>query len=262
MKLFDSHAHYNDKKFDELDGGRDGLLEGLFSDKVEYILNSSCDLDDSSASLELAEKYPNMYASVGIHPHESEKYGYDSKMDTLDRMTQMLKHEKAVAMGEMGLDFHYDFSDREHQFFWFENQLELARELDVPVIIHDREAHGPTMDCLKKYKGVRGVLHSFSGSAEMATELLKMGFYISFSGVITFKNANSVLRALEAVPIDRLLIETDAPYLAPVPYRGKVNNSGYMLETAKKAAEIKGVEVESLVNATNQNARALFSIGV
>ena len=157
MKLFDSHAHYNDKKFAEIEGGRDGLLTELFSGDVECILNSSCDIEDSVASISLAEKYPNVYASVGIHPHESEKYGYDSKNETLDRMAELLKHEKAVAMGEMGLDFHYDFSDREHQFFWFENQLELAKALDVPVIIHDREAHGPTMDCLNKYRGVRGV---------------------------------------------------------------------------------------------------------
>ncbi len=260
MQLFDSHAHYNDKKFTEIEGGRDGLLEYLFANGVEYILNSSCDLEDSLASIKLAEIYPNMYASVGIHPHESGNYSYDSKKATLDSIAEMLKHEKAVAMGEMGLDFHYDFSDREHQFFWFESQLGLARELDVPVIIHDREAHGPTMDCLNKYKGVRGVLHSFSGSAEMAAELLKMGFYISFSGVITFKNANGVLRALETVPLDRLLIETDAPYLAPIPYRGKVNNSGYMIETAKKAAEVKGVEVETLINATKNNAKELFGI--
>ena len=260
MKLFDSHAHYNSEKFLADINRRDQLLCDLFENDIEYILNASCDLDDSLESIKLAEKYPGMYAAVGIHPHETEKYDYSEENAVLDRIAELLKHPKAVAMGEMGLDFHYDFSDRDHQFFWFEKQMALAHSINVPVIIHDREAHGPTLDMLKKYKGTRGVLHCYSGSAEMADEFMKLGYYISFTGVVTYKNANSLLRALEVVPLDRILVETDCPYLAPVPYRSKTNNSGYMIETVKKMAEIKGVDVETIINATKNNAKELFGI--
>lgn len=260
MKTFDSHAHYNSEKFLADINRRNELLDELFDNSVEYILNASCDIDDSEASLKLAESYNGMYAAVGIHPHETERYPYESKNEVLDRMAELMKHPKAVAVGEIGLDYHYDFSPRENQIFWFENQLSLAKDLGAPYIIHDREAHGATMDIIKKSGYTNGVFHCYSGSAEMAAELLKMGFYISFTGVITYKNANGVLKALESVPLDRLLIETDCPYLAPVPYRSKTNNSGYMIETAKKMAEVKGVSLEEVIEATKNNAKQFFGI--
>ena len=260
MKLFDSHAHYNSEKFIADINRRDELLNTLFENDIEYILNASCDIDDSLESLKLAERYPNMYAAVGIHPHETENYPYEDENAVIDRMAELLKHPKAVAVGEIGLDFHYDFSDRDHQFFWFEKQLAFAHDINMPVIIHDREAHGPTYDMLKKYKGTRGVLHCYSGSAEMAEEFMKLGYYISFTGVITYKNVNGLLRALEAVPLDRILVETDCPYLAPVPYRSKTNNSGFMIETVKKMAEVKGVDIDTIITATKNNAKELFSI--
>ena len=254
--FFDSHAHYDDEKFTYAD--RDKLISRLFNENVSYILNSASDLSSSRAAISLAEKYPYFYASAGIHPHECGKYA--DIPSVLNGLTNLLKHDKVRAIGEIGLDYHYDFSPRDVQIKWFKAQMELARELDMPVIIHDREAHGQCMDIVNEYPEVRGVFHSYSGSAEMAQELLKRGWYISFSGSVTFKNANKLLDAVKAVPDDRILIETDAPYLAPVPVRGTLNHSGNLAYTAQKIAEIRETDVEHIADITLDNAKNFFEI--
>ncbi|MBQ9976722.1 MAG: TatD family hydrolase [Clostridia bacterium] len=258
MPLFDSHAHYDDDKFND---NREEIIKGLCQKSdtnplgISAVLNSASDIKSSYAALELTKRYPFFYCSCGIHPHEAE----DAEENFEDILTELLKNEKVRAIGEIGLDYHYDFSPRDVQKEIFRRQMSLAEELSRPVIIHDREAHGDCMEIVRDYK-VKGVFHSFSGSAEMVKELVRLGYYISFSGVVTFKNASSILKAVEAVPDDRLLVETDCPYLAPVPYRGQVNNSSFMYETAKKLAEVRGVSVEEIAILTASNACELFGI--
>jgi len=260
MPLFDSHAHYDDEKFNE---NREEIIEGLChaSDTnplgISAVLNSASDIKSSLSALELTRRYPFFYSSCGIHPHEAE----DADRDFEEQICGILKNEKVRAIGEIGLDYHYDFSPRDVQKEIFERQMLLAQKVDYPVIIHDREAHGDCMEIVRRFN-VRGVFHSFSGSAEMVKELVKLGYYISFSGVVTFKNASSILKAVAEVPEDRLLIETDAPYLAPVPYRGKTNNSSYMYETARKLAEVRGVTTEEIADITCRNACELFGINL
>lgn len=254
-QLFDSHAHYDDAKFD---GIRDRVLDEIFSGDVKYILNAATNLNNSATSVALTEKYPGMYAACGIHPSDcidTSKIG-----EALARLREFLKHPKVVAIGEIGLDNYWPEPPAELQAKWFEAQLALAEETNMPVIIHDREAHGACMDAVLAHPSVCGVFHSFSGSAEMAKELLRRGWYISFSGTVTFKNAVKVLEAAAAVPMDRILSETDCPYLAPHPHRGKMNSSALMHLTVAKLAEIKGVEYEEMCLATQSNAKKLFRI--
>ncbi len=257
LGMFDTHAHYNDEKFLSAENGQEGIISFVLANGVSNIMNASTDIEDSKKSLVLADKYKEIYAAVGIHPHESGRYAQsiDAAMAEIEGL---LKHEKAVSLGEIGLDFHYNFSEPEVQKKVFEAQLILAKELDVPVVIHDREAHGATMDILRRVKVQRGIMHSFSGSAEMAKELERLGFYISFSGSVTFKNAVNLQEAAKAVSGDRILIETDAPYLTPVPYRGKMNNSALMIHTAEKIAELRGVSTEEIITATRENAVKLL----
>lgn len=254
--MFDTHAHYNDEKFLSAENGQEGIISYVLENGVCNILNASTDLEDSKASIRLAEKYPEIYAAAGIHPHESGRYGDIDK--AMAELQELLKHPKVVALGEIGLDFHYNFSEPEDQKKIFEAQLILAKELDLPVIIHDREAHGATMDMLRKVKAEKGIMHSFSGSAEMARELERLGFYISFSGSVTFKNAVNLQEAAKAVSKDRILIETDAPYLAPVPHRGKLNHSALMLHTVEKLAELRGVTLDEIIETTRENANKLL----
>lgn len=259
MSLFDSHAHYDDLKFDV---NRQEILEGLHLKTgvnplgVSLVVNSASDYTTSGLSLSLAEKYDFMYATCGVHPEASGRVG-DELEDTL---CKLLSHPKCVALGEIGLDYHYDdAAPREVQLEVFKRQMALAEKLKKRVVIHDREAHGDCMDIVRRYN-VKGVFHSFSGSSEMVKELVKLGWYISFSGTVTFKNAVNVAKSAIAVPDDRILIETDAPYLAPVPYRGKQNNSALMYETAKKIAELRGVSVEYIADLTLKNGKSFFGI--
>ena len=254
-RLIDTHAHYDDEKFDGL---RDELIGSLLGGGTELIINAGTNLDTCRSSVALAAKYDGIYAACGIHPEDCGKYG-DMEF-VLSELKAMLGHPKVVALGEIGLDNHWEDPPADVQKKWFYALLSLASELEIPVIIHDREAHGACMDAVKEFKGVKGVFHSFSGSAEMAKELVKLGFYVSFSGTVTFKNASRVLESASAVPLDRLLIETDCPYLAPHPFRGKLNHSGYMTYTAQKLAEIKGVPYDELCCAVNENARRLFRL--
>ena len=263
-KLFDSHAHYYDDRFDEVEGGAAALLDCLFEGEVGGIVNVGTDLDNAKIVIESAACFENMYAAVGIHPSDGQAYRDISA--AMAELTALLgdaesrKQRKIVALGEIGLDYHYPDTDKPHQMAFFESQLALAEQLDMPVIVHDREAHGDCFDAVCRYPRVRGVFHSYSGSAEMARDLVRRGWYISFSGVVTFKNAPRVREAVQATPLDRILIETDAPYLAPVPYRGQMNHSGLMRYTAEAIAAIKGVRYDELLRVTTENAKKLFDI--
>ena len=254
-KLFDTHAHYTDERL----RGNTQLLESLFASDISHILTVATDLTDTDACIALASEWDHIYASAGIHPHEAGKIAdVDSAMNIL---AEKLAHPKTVALGEIGLDYYYDFCDKETQMRVFRAQMELAAQKNIPVIIHDREAHGDTMDVIREYKNrVIGILHSCSASAEQVKEYVKMGWYISFSGVITFKNASKTLESVLATPKDRILMETDCPYLAPVPMRGKTNHSGYMHYTAAKAAELLQMEYDAFCEQEVQNAKTLLKI--
>lgn len=262
-RLFDSHAHYFDERFNsEYEGGAAALLPALLKDDVEYIVNVGTNNENNLTCLEMAQKYEGMYAAVGIHPEDCRDY----KREELDRFEEFLlahrdfKKEKIVAIGEIGFDYHWEPYDKEHQRFFFEEQMKLAEKYDLPVIIHDREAHGDCFEMAIKFKNVKGVFHSYSGSAEMAAELVKRGWYISFSGVVTFKNASRVKEVAASIPIDRILVETDAPYLAPHPMRGKLNHSGLMRYTVETLAEIFGREYDEMAEILSENAKRLFGL--
>ena len=252
--FYDTHAHFDDGRFDE---DRDILLPELYRQGITLINNIGTDLESSRTSIALAEQYPFIYAVVGAWPGNVG----DMTEEDLAEYKAMTRHEKVVAIGEIGLDYHYDDVPREIQKHWFDRQLALAAELDMPVVVHEREAHGDAMELVRKWADrVTGVFHCFSGSAEMALELVKLGWYVSFTGVVTFKNARRALEAAAAVPMDRIMIETDAPYLAPVPYRGKRNHSGYVPKVAEKIAEIKGLTAEDVANITMENGKRFFRI--
>lgn len=254
--IFDSHAHYEDARFSDC---RDSVIaEILGGGEVGYIMNVGSDIRTSLASVMLSEEYEQFYAAAGIHPHECGKI--TDEAETVERLRRLLRRDKTMALGEIGLDYHYDFSDRESQLKWFRIQMEIARELDFPVIIHDREAHGQCMDIVREFPTVKGIFHSYSGSAEMAAELIKLGWYISFSGVVTFKNASKILDTVKSVPDDRILIETDCPYLAPVPVRGNINRSDYLKYTAEKIASVRGTDYETLCNLTLNNTLKVYRI--
>ncbi|MGN1096035.1 MAG: TatD family hydrolase [Eubacteriales bacterium] len=254
-KLFDTHAHYTDASL----FGNDILIDEIFAGDVGYILTAAVNAEDSEKCSHLASKYENMYATSGIHPEEAGKIP-DIPAE-ISKIEKALSLPKIVAIGEIGLDYHYGKEYMEEQKKLFDMQLSLAAEYSLPVIIHDRDAHGDTFDMIKKYEGkVRGVMHSYSGHAEMAREYVKMGWYISFSGVITFKNAGKTAESAKAVPLDRILIETDCPYLAPVPMRGKQNHSGYLHYTAEFISNLLGISYPEFAKATTENAKRLFCI--
>lgn len=268
MKIFDTHAHYFDARFErEAEGGADAVLRTVFSEGVEYILNVGTDPDTSQAAVRQASRYEGMYAAVGIHPGDCHYLGDpDVEMDRLRALlgdADLRKQNKILAIGEIGLDYYHQSygdvpMDKSRQRYFFEAQLCLAEELFLPVIIHDREAHGDCFDTVLRHPNVRGVFHSYSGSAEMARELTRRGWYISFSGTLTFKNARSVRAAAEVVPRDRLLVETDCPYLAPHPMRGQMNHSGYLKYTLQALAEIWNCTLEEAAKQTLQSGKALF----
>ena len=249
--IFDAHAHYDDKWFDE---DRADLLSSLPQNGVSYVVNAAVDLETAETAISYAETYPHVYACAGIHPENlaglPENY--------LERLTELLKHPRVLALGEIGLDYHWDIP-RDVQNRVFEEQLLLARELDVPVVIHDREAHGDVMALVRKYQP-KGLMHCYSGSVEMLKEVLKLGMSISLGGTVTFKNARVPVEVAAAVPLDRLLLETDAPYLSPVPYRGKRNDSTNIAYTAARIAEIRGMDAQELIDITTENAKRLYGI--
>lgn len=262
--LFDSHAHYFDARFasEECEGGVDKLLSRLFSQGgISHILNVGTDVPSSLVAIEQAKRYDGMYVAAGIHPSDCRHYpDMDEELGKLQALLAQ-KDSKIVALGEIGLDYHYPDTDVKQQAEYFYAQLEMAKKLDLPVVIHDREAHGDSFDAVCRNPGVRGVFHSYSGSEEMAKDLIRRGFYISFSGTITFKNARKIAAVAKNMPRDRVLIETDSPYLAPHPFRGQLNHSGLLSHTAAMLAELWEVTPDEVALITSQNAKRLFFKG-
>lgn len=248
--IFDSHAHLDDGRFDDC---RRELLEKMHTSGVGGIITCGCDITSSKAALNLAKEYDFIYAAVGYHPENLEN-GAD-----LSVVKELAQNKKCVAIGEIGLDYYWDKENSARQKAVFEEQLILAKELDLPVIIHDRDAHADTLEILKRYRP-KGVLHCFSGSVEMAEEILKMGMYIGVGGVITFKNARKLPDVVKIIPQEKLLLETDCPYLAPEPFRGKLCHSGMIALTAQKIAEIRSVTAEEILRISFENTKKLFGI--
>lgn len=253
--LFDTHAHFDDGRFDD---DRDEVLRSLQSYGVTNIVNVGSSMKTSRTSVKLSEKYDFVYATVGVHPSET---GNLTEAD-MDELKALACNPKVRAIGEIGLDYHYLPDDVEPsvQKKWFGRQLELAKELDMPVVIHDRESKGECFEILKKMGVSKGVYHCFSGSAETTKKVLELGMMISFTGVLTFKNARRAAEACAVVPTDRLMIETDCPYMAPEPHRGERNFSGYVEFVARKMAEIKNMSYEEIVEITDRNAKRFYGI--
>lgn len=252
--IFDSHAHYDSEQFNE---DREELLTAMPEKGVGTIINSGADWDSVTESVKLAERYPFVYAAVGLHPDEvgslnEERYAF---------LKEQCKHEKVVAVGEIGLDYYWDNEEHDLQKKWFIRQLELARELDLPVLIHSRDAAADTLEIMKEHgQGLRGVIHCFSYSKELAKEYIQMGFYIGVGGVVTFKNSKKLKEIVQEIPLERILLETDSPYLAPTPNRGKRNSSLNLPYVAQEIAELKGISYEKVVAQTEQNGKELFRI--
>ena len=250
---FDTHAHYDDRRFDE---DRDALLSSMSGGGVSLIMNAASSLRSSKFALKLADKYPFVYASVGVHPHDSKSMTDDS----VALLEKLAAHPKAMAVGEIGLDYHYDFSPRDVQRKRFREQLELARKLSKPVIVHEREALTDTLDIIGEYSDLSGVVHCFSGSLETAKTIIGMGWYLSFTGVVTYKNARRAPEVLGWMPSDRIMLETDCPYLSPEPVRGKRNSSLFLPYIAERIAEIRGVSAEDVAALTMENGLRFFGI--
>lgn len=250
--IFDTHAHYDDEKFD---GDRAEVLSFVKANGVSRIIDCGCDLKSSLAAVILSEEYDFIYAAVGVHAHEADEAA-DKDFAEIEKL---YAHKKVVAVGEIGLDYHYDFSPRERQLEVFERQLILANKLDLPVIIHDREAHEDTLRLLKKHRP-KGVVHCFSGSVESAKEVLSLGMYIGLGGAVTFKNAKKPVEVAKFVPDDYFLLETDCPYMAPVPYRGKRCDSSMIASTAELIASVRNTDTQTLIDRCHENADRLFGL--
>ncbi|SMB86868.1 TatD DNase family protein [Desulfonispora thiosulfatigenes DSM 11270] len=253
--LFDTHAHLEDKRFAD---DYEQVIKRAKEAGVKYILDVGCDEEGAKKAVFLADNFPNVYAAIGLHPHDA-KIG-DERL--WQEFYKLAEHPKVVALGEMGLDYYYDYSPREVQQEVFRRQIQMAKELNKPIIVHDREAHQDSFDIVVEEgaKEVGGVFHAYSGSIEMAKEIMKLNFYISIGGPVTFKNANKLLNVAEFIPLDRLLIETDCPYLTPHPHRGKRNEPAYVKLVAEKIAELKGITFEEVAKASLENAKRLFKI--
>lgn len=250
--IFDTHAHYDDEQFD---ADREALLSGMKAGGVGMIVDAAATVASWDKILELTEKYPFLYGSVGVHPDEVG----DLNEENFARMSELADRKKIVAIGEIGLDYYWDKENRDLQKMWFIRQLELARQLDLPVIIHSREAAADTMEIMKQYAGeLSGVIHCFSYSPEQAKEYVKMGFYLGIGGVVTFKNAKKLKEVVQEIPLESLVLETDSPYLAPVPNRGKRNSSLNLVYVAEEIAGLKGISYEEVVRQTTENAKKLY----
>jgi TatD DNase family protein len=253
IRIFESHAHYDDKAFDD---DRDELLRQLADEGYAYIMNIASDLKSVDMTYELTQQYEHVYAAIGIHPSEVEELNEN----TFQHVREVARRPKVLAIGEIGLDYHYDEPAKDVQKDWFERQLMLARQLNKPVVIHSRDATEDTMKILKSNvaRDIPGVMHCYSYSAETAAELLKLGYYFGIGGVITFSNARKLVEAVQEIPLDRILLETDCPYLAPTPHRGERNSSLYIPLIAEKIAAIKDVPYHKVLDQTYKNARKLF----
>ena len=251
--LFDTHAHLDDRAFRE---DRDVLIAGLPEKGVALVMNPGCSLESSRNAVALAEKYPHVYAAVGSHPDVADEV--NDKV--LDEYRKLCKLPKVKAIGEIGIDYHYEDIPRELQLKAFRMQMELAREVKLPVIVHEREAHEDGMAVVKEFPDVTGVFHCYSGSAEMARQLVELGWYIGFTGVLTFKNARKAIETAASIPLERIVLETDCPYMAPEPFRGRRNDPGYVYRMAEKLAQIRGVTVEEIHEITTENGKRLYGI--
>lgn len=250
MTLFDTHAHYDDEAFD---ADRDAVLAAFDG----LVIDPGCTLDSSRAAIALAARHPHVYAAVGIHP---ENCG-DFLPEHIDALRQLARQPKVVAIGEIGLDYYWpENPPRDFQQQVLRAQLALAQELNLPVIFHDRDAHGDSLSIVREYPALRGVFHCYSGSVEMAEELLSMGWYLGFDGPVTYKNARKAVAVAEMAPLDRILIETDSPYMSPVPLRGKRNDSRNVFYIAEKLAQLKGMTAEEMARLTMENGKNLFGI--
>ena len=252
--LFDTHAHMNDPVFDE---DRDAVLRSLKEKGVGLVMNPGCSLENSLQAIDLANTYDFMYAAVGTHPDTADEVD-DAVIARYRTLCQ--ENPKVKAIGEIGLDYYYETIPRDIQQRAFRLQMDLARELKLPVIIHERDAHDDGMRIVKEYKDVTGVFHCYSGSAEMARQLVNMGWYIGFTGVLTFKNARKAVETAESIPLERIVLETDCPFMAPEPFRGKRNDPGYLYRMAQRLAEIRGISVEEVTAITTENAKRLYRI--
>ncbi len=253
--IFDTHAHYDDDAFDE---DRDTLLSGMKDAGVEYIVNIGASMASSKRSIDLAEKYPFMYAAVGVHPDEVGELNEEK----FEELRKMAKHEKVKAIGEIGLDYYWDKEQHDLQKLWFMRQMELSSELNLPMVVHSREAAKDTLDMVMSVKPLqlRGIIHCYSYSVELAREYLNMGYYLGIGGVLTFKNAKKLKEVAEYAPLSQIVLETDCPYLAPVPFRAKRNDSSKLIYVAEELAAIKQVPVEEVIRITSQNGRRLYNI--
>lgn len=253
--IFDTHAHYDDDAFDE---DRDELLSGMTAKNVEYIVNVGASMASSKRSIALAEKYPFIYAAVGVHPDEVGELNEEK----FNRLREWTKHEKAKAVGEIGLDYYWDKERHDLQKHWFMRQMELAHEVNLPIIVHSREAAKDTLDMIIAAKplDLSGIIHCYSYSVEQAREYLNMGYYIGIGGVLTFKNAKKLKEVAEYAPLSQIVLETDCPYLAPTPYRGKRNDSSMIAYVAEELAAIKQMPIEEVLCITNENGKKLYHI--
>lgn len=251
---FDTHAHYDSGAFN---ADRFEILGSMPDAKVGLIVNPGCDLESSKTAIGLAERFNFVYAAVGWHPEDMDKLT-DKAFAELEMLAE---HPKCLAIGEIGLDYYWDDTHKAEQKELFKKQIELAIRLNKPVIVHDREAHGDSLEIIRDFSELRGVFHCFSGSVEMASELLKRGWYLGFDGPITYKNARKAIEVLEFCPLDKIVIETDSPYLTPVPNRGKRNDSRQLEFVVNKIAEIKGINADEIESITFENGKKLFGIG-
>ena len=253
--IFDTHAHYDDDAFDE---DRDVLLSGMGEQNVEYIVNVGASMASSERSIKLAEKYPFVYAAVGVHPDEVGELDEEK----FEKLREWTSHEKVKAVGEIGLDYYWDKEKHDLQKHWFMRQMELASEVKLPMIVHSREAAKDTLDMVIAAKplNLSGIIHCYSYSVEQAREYLNMGYYIGIGGVVTFKNAKKLKEVAEYTPLSQIVLETDCPYLAPTPFRGKRNDSSKIAYVAEELAAIKQISVEEVIRITNENGRRLYNI--
>ena len=253
MRLFDTHAHYDDSAFD---ADRAALLAALPGRGAARVANMGCDLASSRKAIELAEAYPYIYAAVGLHPENAAQFS-----DSLPaELAALAENPRVVAIGEIGLDYHYPTPDREIQRAAFRAQLALARDLGLPVCVHSRDAHADTLAIISEFPGLRGVMHCYTGAREMAKELTDRGWYIGFTGMVSFKNSKKARLVAESLPLDRILIETDCPYLAPEPYRGRRSDSSMLPFTAAAIASVRGMDRDELIEATYQNACRFYGL--
>lgn len=255
-KIFDTHAHYDDEAFDE---DRKGVLKQIQESGVIGVLNCACSRKSLTTTNNLTLKYDFIYGALGIHPSDAYDYNEEVKAEIIEKVKS---NNKILAIGEIGLDYYWDENpDKETQKKVFREQMELAKELNMPVVIHDRDAHKDTLDIMKEYPSVKGIVHCFSGSVEFAKECVKLGYYIGITGVVTFKNAKKIIEVVDAIPLDKLLVETDCPYMAPAPNRGKRNKSDYIEYIIEKIAEIKEIDPIDANMKLNSNFERLISKG-